>query len=84
MLEKNEEELLKRTYEVEKENNTILKKLYRNMWWGRVARILYWTVILAAMLGAYYYVQPYIDPVFQAYTDISGTIDSLNEKQSRQ
>lgn len=80
MLEKNEEELLERTYEVEKENNKMLKKLYRDMWWSRVFRTVYWVVILGAMLGTYYYVQPYIDPIFKAYTNLSGMVESLKTK----
>lgn len=81
MLEKKEEELLERTYEVEKENNTMLKKLYHDMWWGRLFRSVYWVIILGAMLGAYYYTQPYIDPIFKAYKDLSGVMETLKTKQ---
>lgn len=80
MLEKNEEELLARTYEVEKENNAMLKKLYHDMWWSRLFRMVYWVVILGAMFGAYYYAQPYIDPIFKTYTNLSGMMDSLKTK----
>lgn len=80
MLEKNEEELLERTYAVEKENNAMLKKLYHDMWWGRIFRIVYWIFILAAMFGAYYYIQPYIAPLLKAYADVSGLIELLKGK----
>lgn len=82
MLEKNQEELLEHTYEIEKENNTMLKKLYHDMWWGRLFRTVYWIVILGAMLGAYYYTQPYIDPIFKAYTNLSGMVESLKANNS--
>jgi hypothetical protein len=74
MLDQNEEDLLRRTYEIEKENNTMLKTLYRSMLWGRLFRFAYWVIIISAMLGAYYYVQPYIDPVLKAYNNVSGFV----------
>lgn len=80
MLEKDEEELLQRTYAVEKENNAMLKKLYHDMWWGRMFRMVYWLAILGAMFGAYYYIQPYIAPFLKAYTDLSGMIETFTGK----
>jgi hypothetical protein len=83
MLEKKEEELLQHTYEVEKENNVMLKKLYHDMWWGRMFRMVYWVVVFGAMFGAYYYVQPYIDPIFKAYSDLSGMMESVKGKPTQ-
>ncbi len=68
------EELL----EIEKENNKLLKKLWRNVRVGRLMKLLYWIVILAITLGAYYYVQPYIDKFIEAYTNIKGATQNLN------
>ncbi|MBI2120044.1 MAG: hypothetical protein HYT94_00285 [Parcubacteria group bacterium] len=80
MLEKSEEELLERTYAVEKENNAMLKKLYHDMWWGRMFRTIYWIAIFGAMFGAYYYIQPYIAPLLDAYANLSGMMESLKGK----
>lgn len=80
MLEKNEEELLERTYEFEKQNNAMLKKLYRDMWWSRLFRVVYWVVVLGAMFGVYYYIQPYITPFIKAYANLSGMVESLKGK----
>lgn len=80
MLDKKEEELLEQTFAVEKENNALLKKLYHDMWWGRLFRTIYWAAIIGAMLGAYYYAQPYINPMLEAYSNLSGMMETLKAK----
>lgn len=77
MLEQKEEELLEHTYEVEKENNKMLRKLYHDMWWGRISRFIYWSLILAAMFGAYYYVQPYVGSMMETYQTASKLINGI-------
>ncbi len=77
MLEPKEEKLLEETYKIEKENNEMLQTLYRSMWWGRIFRIFYWTLILGLMVGSYYYAQPYIESLLKTYKNISGMISGL-------
>jgi len=77
MLEQKEEELLEHTYEIEKENNKMLRKMYSDMWWGRAFRFLYWAFIIGAMFGAYYYVQPYIGGMVENYQTASNMIHGL-------
>ncbi|MFA5831446.1 MAG: hypothetical protein WC878_06470 [Candidatus Paceibacterota bacterium] len=77
MLDPKEEELLTETYKIEKENNKMLHTIYNNMWWGRIFRIFYWTVILLLMIGSYYYAQPYIESLLNTYNSVSGMISGL-------
>ena len=56
-----ERRLLKKTLVLAEESNTMVRKLYRAMRWERLFRFFYWVVIIAISLGAYYFVQPYID-----------------------
>ncbi len=56
-----EKKLLEETAQLTKESNEILKKLYRSHIWGRVTHILYWVIIIGASIGAFYFIQPYID-----------------------
>ena len=56
-----EPRLLKKTLALAEESNTMVRKLYRAMRWERLFRFFYCVVIIAISLGAYYFVQPYID-----------------------
>jgi hypothetical protein len=71
MLDQDEEKLLKETYKIEKENNEMLHSLYRSMWTGRLLRIFYWVVVLGLMAGAFYYIQPYVEPLLETYNKAS-------------
>ncbi len=77
MLEPKDEVLLEHTYEIEKENNQMLKKMYHGMVWGRIFRIVYWVFVLAFMLGAYYYVQPYIGSAIEKYNAFMVAVNSI-------
>lgn len=53
-----------------KENQKLIKKIHRSMVVGRVMSVLYWIVIIGASVGAYYFIQPYIDSALGAYTNV--------------
>jgi hypothetical protein len=58
-----EKALLDSTYTLVKENNDILRAMQRR---GRISlalRIFYWVLIIGISLGAFYFIQPYIDLV---------------------
>ena len=54
------------------ENNEILRKIRRSMFWSRVVKIIYLLLIAGLTLGAYYYVQPYIEGMVGAYQGVTG------------
>ncbi len=68
------EELL----ELTKENNKILKKLLSSLRLSRAMRIIYWVIIVGVALGAYYYVQPYVEGLISTYNSIGAGVNSLN------
>jgi len=69
--------LVKENLELTKENNEILKKIRRGAIWGRVFRVLYWIVILGAMFGAYYILQPFMDKLIEAYNNLMGGVENV-------
>jgi hypothetical protein len=73
---------LARALELSEENNNILKKMLRNMRWGRLFRVLYWVAIIAVSVGALYYVQPYIDQLQKAYGNAKQTLETVNKTLS--
>ena len=76
-----EKELLKRTVELEEENNSILRSIQRSMRLARFMSILYWVFIIGSAVGAYYLIQPYIDGLTGAYIGtkdtVSGNLNSV-------
>ncbi len=77
-----DKELLEKTFELSKENNHILKGIRSASRWSSFIRVLYWILIIAAALAAYYFVQPYIAPLIKAYqniqTDLNGVKNVIN------
>ena len=71
------EERIDRLEKLAKENNKILKKLRNNMRMGTIMRILYWGVIIGSMLGAYYYLQPFIKPLLDTYDTLIGIPEAV-------
>ena len=55
--------LLQTIAEGTQENNTLLRKMYRSIVWGRIFRIGYWLIIIGLALGAFYVIQPYIEAI---------------------
>ncbi len=60
-----------------KENNKILRKLRNHMRVGAVMRLLYWCVIVGSMVGAYYYLQPFVQPLMDTYDTLIGIPDAV-------
>ena len=73
----NEREALKRISDTVEENNKILKSIRRGKRWGIAFRVFYWIVIIGASVGAFYYIQPYIDNAKDAYQKVQGTLSGV-------
>lgn len=52
------EEKLDRMLRLTEENHKILKSLYRVQYVSNIFRALYWTLIIASLGGAYYFIKP--------------------------
>ncbi len=40
---------------------------------SQIFRIFYWSIIILATFGAFYYIEPYISQLIEAYTGIQNT-----------
>jgi hypothetical protein len=58
-----ERSLLERTYKMVEENNTILRSIRRTGRIGIAIKVFYWVIIIGISIGAFYFIQPYIDAV---------------------
>ena len=73
-----EKRLLEETAALARENHKLLKKIHRGALWGRTIRFIYWVVVLGLAVGAFYFLQPYIDQARELY---QGAQDVLGNTQ---
>ena len=78
-----EKELLEKTFELAKENNHILKGIRSSNRWAAFFRIFYWIIVIGISIGAFYYVQPYIDTAFKAYKGIQTDLNNVKTITSK-
>lgn len=71
--------MVEESLELSKENNKILRSMRRAARWGNAFRIFYWIIIIASMLGAYYYFQPFIQ-VFEKQYQMGASFFSQLQK----
>ncbi len=74
-----EHELLKRSIALAEENNDMLRSIRRSMRLGRLMTIIYWLVIIGISVGAYYFVQPYLQQLMGIYGGAQSNIDSVSK-----
>jgi len=72
-----ERRLLEKIAELTRRNQVILKKLHRAQVIGRTFHILYWVLIIGTTIGAFYFLQPYIDQLKSIYAGIQDTFGGL-------
>jgi hypothetical protein len=73
-----EREMLEKSLTLVEENHKMLRSLTRSMKWGRVMHMIYWALIIGSTVGAYYFVQPYIDQVIGAYGGAKNSLENVN------
>lgn len=71
-MDSEEKDLLEKTFELEKENNKMLHRIR-----GVQRRQALWTVfkfllIFGIAIGAFYYIEPYLEKVAEIFNKISG------------
>lgn len=76
-MDQEDKELLRRILDISQRNNKILESIKQGMFWGRVFRYIYWAVIIGAAIGAYYFIEPYVDQILQVYGGVKGGINNL-------
>lgn len=72
-----ERQLLIQTNRLVEENHAMLRKMRRAALWGRAWHLLYWLIIIGISVGAYFYVQPYIDQLLNLYGGVKGDVKAV-------
>jgi len=69
--------MVQETLTLARQNNILLKKMRSAQRWAQITRTVYWLVIIALSIGAYYYVQPYFQKVLSLYTQGVSQLDGV-------
>lgn len=77
-MDQEDKEFIRRTLELTEENNKILRKMRSAMRWGRAWRIFYWVVVIGISIGAFYFIQPYIEQVLGIYSGLGMDVSKFN------
>lgn len=71
--------LLEENLELSKENNHLLKTIRGSQKRAAMMRTLYWVLIIGMTLGAYYYIQPYVEQMISVYSGAQENIKSFQD-----
>jgi len=69
--------LLRKNLAISEECLGIVKKMHRAQVTGRLLKVLKWLIIVALALGAYYYIQPYMDNFWQTMSEVQKGLSNL-------
>jgi hypothetical protein len=72
-----ERKLLQNTFNLAEENNRMLRKVRGVQKRQAVFSVLKWIVIIGVAVGAFYFLQPYIDNVLKFIQDSSASLNQL-------
>lgn len=67
--------LLEDNLTVSYENKEMLKKLVAFQRFSQITRVVYWVVIIGIAIGAFYFIQPFFDSLFNIY---GGGLSDIN------
>lgn len=68
---------MQKNLEASQESLGILKKMRRAQVWGGVFQFLKWGVIIGVSLGAYVFLEPYIQSVLSAYDSLNSSLNDI-------
>ena len=70
-------QLLEKTYSLVEENNKILHKMRHAQKVASFMRIVYWLLIIGISIGAFYFLQPYVNKLEKFIGSTGISIDQL-------
>jgi hypothetical protein len=80
MTNQTNQEKLDELYELSQENNEILHSLLRREKFATYMRLIYWLVIIGAVFGLYYYVEPVINYISNNSSGLADFFNAINDK----
>ncbi len=81
-LDEDKESELEVIKELTIENNKMLHSIQRRARFGLIWKIIYWGFLIGATIGAFYFIQPYVDSLKEAYTGVQNTQKQITDFRS--
>lgn len=63
MTEEKNSDLLHKIYEIERENNELLKKVRVFQKRSLMSKLIYWLLVALVLFGGYYYIRPFLQKI---------------------
>jgi hypothetical protein len=70
-------ENLEETREIVERNHEMLQSIERTMFWRKVSSVVYWLLIIGVAVGLFYFLDPYLDRLFDVYSQIVEQLNSV-------
>ena len=68
---------LQETREIVERNHEMLESIQTTMFWRKVSSVVYWLLIIGVAVGLFYFLDPYLDRLFDAYFQIVEKLNSV-------
>lgn len=81
-MDEEDRNLLEHTLRIVEENNKMLRRVRGVQKRAALMSLLYWIFIIGAAIGAFYFIQPYINKVEQIFKEFSDTLSSFQNNTS--
>ncbi len=73
-----EKKLLEKSVNLAEDNNRMLHSMRRSARWASIFRAIYWILIIGSALGAYYFIQPYVDQMVNIFNGAKSDLDNVS------
>lgn len=73
-----EKNLIEETAKLTQENNKILRGIQSAARWERFFGAIKWIIIIGLTVGAYYYIQPYLETLLKVYSSVGGPVPNIS------
>lgn len=74
---------LQQVKKLAEDNNRMLRRLYHGLWWSRLWSLVYWLIVIGFALGAFYFLQPYLQKLQQAYSGLQSEVNTVQQIGSK-
>jgi len=71
--------LIRENIRIAEDNNRLLRKIVSANRWARIFKVLYWIIIIGSMVGIYYYIQPILMDLLDAYEGLISGMQNIQK-----
>lgn len=76
-MENDNQELLEKLLRLTEENNVMLRRIQSRARWGTIFRVAYWVLLIGLSIGAFYFIQPYIEAVTGGVNEFQNQVNTF-------